>query len=326
MKNQIISKKGKTLIQLIVAIGLLIFNVTPQVFGQEKIEAQVEKKVIEIKLTGGTKLRGELISDNEDHFIIGIEGDNKATILKSKIKSFRIFVAGKNGRQRSPGSGISIISPSGYGLKKGEGSYQNLMFVANHFNYGITDYFSMGIGFESFSLLAEAQLPYFVVTPKFSIPLKKGKWNVGIGAFIGGDPTRENSVGLSAVYGSLTYGSREKHLTISVGVEFTQENSPPNPIAIISGIRRVHNKWSLLTDNWLTTEGNSPLIFNSLGFRYIGNRTAFDFSLVGVTFENNAYFSSDRNSGEYRFVIGPMVGFTVALGKSWRRPRTSKAK
>jgi len=124
-------------------------------------------------------------------------------------------------------------APNAYGLKKGEGYYQNIYVFWNQVSYGITDYITIGGGIIP-TFLFGAATPVFL-TPKVSIPVVKDKFNIGGGMLLGtvlGDVSDDISFGIA--YGLSTFGSRDSNISISLGYGYAGGDWANSPLTFLS--------------------------------------------------------------------------------------------
>lgn len=142
---------------------------------------------------------------------------------KNKIKKGKFW--GDN-----PQASRYFFAPNGYGLKKGEGYYQNVMLFLNQVSYGFTDNFTLGIGLvPTFLVSSDATVPVWL-TPKFSIPVVKDKFNLGVG-MLAGAVLGDGGGSFGIAYGSATVGSRNTNLSVGLGygmVEGEWSDAPVN--------------------------------------------------------------------------------------------------
>ncbi len=104
----------------------------------------------------------------------------------------------------SPSNTRYFWSPNGYGLRKGEGYYQNNWILLNQATYGFSDHFSIGAGIVPTFLFGDSGLPFWI-TPKISVPIQKDQLNLGAGLLyinaIGSDSDIGGGAGIT--YGGL---------------------------------------------------------------------------------------------------------------------------
>lgn len=189
---------------------------------------------------------------------------------------------------------------SGYGLKKGEGYYQNTWIMFNQVSYGITRHFTLGAGVVPLFLFAGAPTPMWI-TPKVSVPLVKDKLNLSGGMILGYMLGEDFGFGLG--YGALTVGSRENNLTLGAGWAYADAQWAEAPTLTLSGMVRVGKKAYLVTENYYIGTGDSSIGILSAGGRSVQRRLAIDYGLV---------FPIGADIGS--FVAIPWLGIAVPFG------------
>jgi len=175
-----------------------------------------------------------------------------------------------------------FFGPNVYGLRKGEGYYQNTWILLNQVNYGITDHLQIGGGVLPLFLFAGSPTPV-ILTPKVSFPVVKDKFNLGAGLLFAHVLGDGSSFGIA--YGASTFGNREKNLTLGAGWGFSAYDSDwdwsDRITLMLSGMTRVGKKTYLITENYYLSvgEGESMGII-MLGGRSVQKRLAVDYGLV----------------------------------------------
>ncbi|MEQ8702780.1 MAG: hypothetical protein RIC19_02615 [Phaeodactylibacter sp.] len=206
----------------------------------------------------------------------------------------------------NPQSTRYLWSPNGFGLKPGEGYYQNILILFNQVSVGVTDHFSMSLGTVPLFLFAGAPTPVWIV-PKFSIPVKKDKFNIGGGALIGtvlGDTGTDNN-GFGIAFGVGTIGNRDRNLTLGLGYGYAGQGWANAPTITISGMYRIGEKGYLITENVIVgTATNSPIGFLSFGGRTVWPKVALDYG---------GYIPA--NTGDGNLFVIPWLGLSVLFGQ-----------
>ena len=178
----------------------------------------------------------------------------------------------------NPNATRYFFAPSAINLEKGSGYYQNVYVLLNMFNYGVTDWLSIGGGFEfitTFSSLTTSDMkPIAFITPKVGFPVGE-KVHLG-GGFFGGFFAEETA---GIIYGLGTYGSTDKNLSLGLGWGFVGGEFQENPFITISGMLRTGRKFSLVTENWfIPTEDYYAVI--SYGGRFFGPKMSIDIGFL----------------------------------------------
>lgn len=283
-------------------IVILIFT-TRLAFGQTQPDST---KLFRVETVDGNEYLGLMISEDSLNIILDTKTLGKVNIPKTSIKKSTNVVPSsvKGGKLwfENTQSGRYFWAPDGYGLKKGEGYYQNIWVLWNQASYGVTNYFSIGAGIIPLFFFGGSPTPVFI-TPKFSIPVVKDKINMGVGA-IAGTLLGEENTGFSLIYGLSTFGDRNANVTLGLGYGYAGGDWASRPVITLSGMGRVGAKTYLLTENYYFGSDEESVVLLSAGGRSIIKKAAIDYGLFLPV------------SGEMDvFIAIPWLGFTVPFGK-----------
>ncbi|MEL7119200.1 MAG: hypothetical protein AAFO07_07165 [Bacteroidota bacterium] len=194
-----------------------------------------------------------------------------------------------------------FLSSSGYGLRKGEGYYQNVWVFFNQFSFGITDQVSVGVGLIPLFLFDGANTPIWI-TPKVSIPVNE-KFNVSIGALMGGIIGVDTDGPFGVAYGSGTFGTRDKNATLGLGYGFAGGEWASVPTITFSAMLRTGKKGYFITDNFLIDSGDEVLFVLSAGGRSVGKTISLDYGgFIPISSTDGAF-------------IIPWLGISVPIGR-----------
>ena len=218
---------------------------------------------------------------------------SKEDIKAAQIKEGKLWFP-------NPKSTRYFWSPNGYGLKKGEGYYQNIWVLWNQFAYGVSDNFSIGGGMIPLFLFGGAPTPVFG-TLKLSIPLEQEKLNLGIGGIFG-TVLGESDFGVGIVYGISTFGTPDNNVTFGLGYGYAGGEWANRPLVNINGMFRIGSRGYLITENYYINDGYDGIVMLSVGGRWIIKKAALDFGLAMPV----------GDIGE--FIAIPLLGFTVPFG------------
>lgn len=190
--------------------------------------------------------------------------------------------------------------PNGYGLKKGEGYYQNVWVLYNQASFGLSDNFSLGVGLVPLFFFGGTASPMFI-TPKFSFPVVENKVNAGVG-LLGGALIGEDATFFGIAYGTTTFGNRNKNLNLGFGWAFADGEWAERPTFSVAGMVRLSEKFYLLSENYFINIGpNDNLLVLSFGGRVLNQRWGLDFGLVAPTGLADI------------FLLIPWLGFTIPI-------------
>jgi len=170
------------------------------------------------------------------------------------------------------------------------------------FNYGVTDYLSIGGGFDVITPFADGTGPMFLLTPKLGTQLTEKIYASG-GLLYLNMLAMSGFGGVGILYGVGTYGSRENNITAGLGWGFIEGDFDSRPIITVSGMMRATRRIGLVTENWfIPTDGYYGFI--SYGLRFMGEKITVDFAFI-----NNSDILE-------RILIGiPYIDFVVKFGK-----------
>ena len=257
-----------------------------------------------IVLKDGTSLTANILMQDQKTMIVSTQSLPRLELAQDQIVSVKKIqsVNIKSGEYRFPNPNETryLFAPSAINLKKGDGYYQNTYLLLQSFNYGITDNFSIGGGFEFLTTLGVIGDTYFnpicFLTPKLGFQVQE-KLYLGVGMLIGNIPGM--TYPLIMGYGLATYGDTEDNMTLGVGMGTSEFTTPKSPVFTLSGMTRISKRMSLITENWILPLDIYQPIF-SYGIRFSGEQMSADFALI-----NNAELSEG-------FILGiPYVDFVV---------------
>lgn len=257
-----------------------------------------------VEIKDGNEFVGIMALEDSVNVVLETALVGKVTIPRTSIKSITWLKPSsmKGGKlwAGNPQSTRYFWSPNGYGLKKGEGYYQNIWVLWNQASVGVTDYFSIGAGIIPLFFFGGAPTPIWIV-PKFSIPVVKDKFNVGVGAIAG--TVLGDGSGFGIVYGMGTIGDRNNNLTLGLGYGFANGDWASKPMITLSGMVRAGPRGYLLTENYYISTVDATLVLISVGGRTITKKAGIDYGLFFPV-------SSDIGS----FVAIPWLGITIPFG------------
>ncbi|WP_242922780.1 hypothetical protein [Pontibacter liquoris] len=258
-----------------------------------------------VETNDGSLIQGILLGQDELNIRLRTESAGDITIPKSRVKRLqeldeRNF---KNGVYwfENPNATRYLFGPSAFSLRKGEMYYQNTYLTVNSFNYGITDNFTLGGGFELISTVTGT--PVFFLTPKYTFPVSE-KLRAGAGIlYLNAANIEEEFSGLGVGYGIVTYGSTDNNATLGLGYGYVDGSFSSKPIITFSGMRRVGRKVGLVTENWLAPTDGYYGIY-SYGLRFMGEKLTVDLAFI-----NNPDIAQEI------FIGVPYVDFVIKFGR-----------
>ena len=258
-----------------------------------------------IQTTDGNTYRGQILSQDSVSIQFNLERFGAHRFLKTEIKKLQAIekekMVGDEYWMDNPQATRYFFSPNAYGLKKGEGYYQNVWVMVNSFAVGVTNYFSIGGGVVPLFLFAGSPTPVWI-TPKISIPVAKEKFNLGGGALIG-TVLGEEETGFGILYGISTMGSKDKNVSLGLGYGYAGGSWLRVPMINLNTMIRFGRRGYFISENYfIQTEETTALIF-TLGGRHIIQNAGLDYGLV-------IPFISEMDT----FIAFPWLGITIPFG------------
>jgi hypothetical protein len=260
---------------------------------------------MQVRTADGNSYIGKIIG--EDAEIIRLQTDKlgELTLRKIDIASIEPVKISKmkDGVYwfENPQSTRYLWSPNGYGLKRGEGYYQNIWVLFNQFSVGVSDNVSLGGGLVPLFLFAAGVTPVWF-NLKASIPVQEEKFNIGLGGLFGAILGEANA-GFGIVYGLTTFGSRDKNLSFGLGYGYAGGDWADSPTITISALIRTGQRGYFVTENYYIGTAQNNLVLITLGGRRIINRSGLDYGLI---------IPVAKDLGA--FVAIPWLGLTVPFG------------
>ncbi len=283
-------------------LTLALFLMVIVGFAQNKPET----KAYLIETKDGNSYTGQIVTSDSVKVIFNAGKLGEITLQQSDIKKMEPLNAkqlkGNKYWFDNPQSTRYFFSPNGYGLKKGEGYYQNIWVLMNSFAVGINDYISVGGGLVPLFLFGGAPTPVWI-TAKVSVPVTKDKFNVGAG-ILAATALGESSGGIGIFYGIATLGSRDKNVSLGIGYGFSGGSVSNTPILNLNGMLRVGARSYLLSENYFFTDGSSGAGIIMIGGRQIIKNAGLDYGLMMPV-----------GTGVGSFVAAPWLGITIPFGK-----------
>lgn len=203
---------------LVFCFTMLASSVVAQVIEDQD---SAEQRLVLVELFSGQEFIGVIIEQDINQLTLKLETGEEFTIPMDQVESMRFI---RKDKPRTSNTEVFyhnlqatryFFGPNGFGLKQGEGYYQNTWIFVNQASVGVTDYFTLGAGVVPLFLFAGTPSPIWI-TPKFSIPVKQDLLNVGVGGLFG-TVVGEEGTSFGIAYAAFTLGNRDHNLNLSVG-------------------------------------------------------------------------------------------------------------
>lgn len=289
---------------LLLALHFVAVFIAPQILYSQEIPQDTAKLFV-VKMNDDNEFVGSIVSQNAEVVVLKTASLGEITIQKKNIRSITPLekgqvVAGQYWFE-NPHTTRYFFGANAYNLRQGEGYYQNTWIFLNQVSYGVTNNITIGAGIVPLFIFAGTSTPVWI-TPKVAFPIVKDKVNVGAGAFLGTVLGEEES-GFGLVYGSTTFGPRDRNISVGLGYGFVDGEWGDAPAISVSGMVRTGKKFAFMMENYFVDSGDENVAVSLIGGRFIGKRIAVDAALVLPISE----FDED-------FVAVPWLGINVPFG------------
>lgn len=229
-----------------------------------------------VKMNNGDEFTGQILSQNENFLVLKTE-NGEMSLIRSNIKSMESYIYSGKFSFPNPHDTRYFFGPSGIAIDKGKGYYQNVYVTFNFINYGISDYFSIGGGFEFISTISG--YPIWFLTPKFGFDLSE-KSHLGAG-FIMMGLAGEGTATLG--YGVFTSGGSETNFSIGAGYGLLDGELSKYPAIMFAGTTRTSKTIALLTENYIITDQSGHTVYLGVhGIRIMTKKSSFDIGLLFI--------------------------------------------
>lgn len=249
--------------------------------------------------TDGNQFVGKLRSESLSAIVLHTDLLGDLTIQRSAIRRMDTLSNPKivNGRRWFDNRHAPryFVGPSAYGLRKGEGVFENSELFFNQVSYGFSDHFSLGVGFAPFFIFWDGPFPIWL-TPKVTIPLRKDQLNLAIGGFFGRsyndyiDGFGSGTDNFAAAYSVLTYGSRDANITVGLGFPASNNNWYEKPMFYLAGSVRLANNIALLGESYFYRTDYERMQLFGLGVRFMGRAIALDAGVAAMNYEYDGLY------------------------------------
>ena len=252
------------------------------------------KKVV--LLTNGNEYTGTIISDDGREMLFETETVGKIYIKKTDIKSITNFkeddfvILNDTKVKSNPFSTRYSFTTNALPIKKRE-NYYMINLWGPEFHLAVADNFNVGI------MTSWIGSP-FALTAKYSFHTKNPKLNFSIGEIAGNGGYIDPQSLISLSFGNVTYGDRDKNLTLGVGYGYFDFNQSEE----IPGIYITSN--SIPTRGKPGTKGVLGSVAASIR---INERNSFVFdSMFGLLNTNGTTSTNQYNpAGNWTTTVSP---------------------
>lgn len=235
---------------------------------------------------------GYVQSDTNDTVILNTYSGDEINLAKSDIlMTYNYNGRVKNGKlqRRDPNSSFYLFSPSAFSINNGNLYCRDFCLFYPSLNYGIANIVSLQVGAFWYPGMDYDKLPYIGSIKLTTFESKIV--SIAVGASYVYLPLIEDRelISLGYAYGTVTFGNRYNHGSLSVGWGYVQEDQKlhqlERPIVVAAANIRIFNSVSFMTENWIILDKDIEDSLLSASLRFFGRQIAID---VGAIFSTRS--------------------------------------
>lgn len=255
--------------------------------------------------------KGKMLSENEHQIVLRTIRYGDVTINRSNISSIETYQEKKKSKrselEENALDSRYFLMPTAHGKREVDVLYQNIWVLFNQLDFHFTNWLSMRVGgvYVPYSvdlqeILTDGRIPFWVM-PKLSVPLWDDMISIGAGGLIGTVVNDDKTFG--AYWGMCTLGDWTSNITFGVGTGFINDDHPKSAVFILSGMHRIFENGTIITENYLTNGENGLGAIMSFGYRFFPSFGDVDGGIdLGVVLPVNL---------DVGFKFAPLVSVTI---------------
>jgi hypothetical protein len=232
-----------------------------------------------LKTREGTTLVGRVLEERGDTIVFETSG-GIFTIARPAIAELREVRTSRRGEYWPANASATrlFFAPTGRMLAKGDGYFSNHQLFFLGAAGGVADRFTLGGGLSVLPLEDFAD-NFFFLTPKLGV-VQSENLNIAVGALLGAVGMGEGDGGTGGIgYAVATFGGPDASFTLGGGTGFGNHVAS-TPIFMLGGEARVSRRIALVTENYLTSGAEEPIV--SYGLRFMGEKIAVDLAFINL--------------------------------------------
>jgi hypothetical protein len=254
------------------------FGQANQAYAQTKSDSSQTHLIIK---NDGSRYVGIILSQDAREVILKTKDLGEIAIPKHEIKEIRAVSDDEvtaDGKMKDSGAFATryYLTTNARAVSKGD-NYIIWNLYGPDIQFGVTDDFGVGLMTSWFG-------SPIIGTAKYSV-LKSEKVGVAVGTLLGTGSWASPEYGLAVPFGSFTYGSIDKNVSLSLGygAVFGPGSSGGSPLFSLAGMNRINDRVSLVFDSFVVTEDNevAALIIPAIRLHSSPDK-AFQIGFAGV--------------------------------------------
>lgn len=247
---------------------------------QKKSNRTPIKRPYVILLRDGTRLRGEIVSQDSIEAVIRTRDLGEIRIKPDQIVQMeQVGAVAASDTFPNLFTQTMRLVPTAFSAERGRVYYRNYFLYINQFELGVNDNWSIGatVGLSAVVLFGS-------LNTKLSFPVSQrvrlgiNAQYIGLRLFPGLGGIFSDDASLGYVQGMVTIGDRQNNATYGLGSSISNGNLARTLVGSFSLVRKVNPKLSFITENFVLF-GNRSTNFSAMvsgGIRFDRRRHAFD--------------------------------------------------
>jgi hypothetical protein len=244
-------------------------------------QADNDTKTYLVIKNDGSRYVGQIVSQDSREVLLLTKELGEIVIPKHEIKEIRELGSDEVSEDGTlkPSSAFATryyITTNAQAVSKGD-NYIIWNLYGPDIQFGVSDNFGVGLMTTWFGSPIVGSAKYSLVQNK--------KIGVAVGTLLGTGSWASPDYGIAVPFGSFTYGSIEKNVSLSLGygAVFGPGTSGGSPLFSLAGMNRVNDRVSLIFDSFVVTEDNqvAALIIPAIRL-HSGPAKAFQIGFSGV--------------------------------------------
>jgi hypothetical protein len=239
-------------------------------------------RLVTVSLRDGSTLVGVILEETDAELALRTRLGLELRVPRSAVVSMRPVTEpeAREADRQDPSRTRLLFAPTGRPLDPGEGYLSDHYVVFPGATAGLTRHFSLGGGVSMVPALGIRD-QVFYVSPRLAWNLPKQS-AVATGVLY----TYASGYQAAVAFGVGTIGPPQGSLTLGVGlVAFKDDDGGPwelrrSPLLLVGGSKRLSDRLSLISENWLVLGEDLSSQPFGLGLRFSGGRLSVDVGMI----------------------------------------------
>jgi hypothetical protein len=248
--------------------------------------AAAHDSTVSVRLRDGSIFNGRIVSQTMDSLRIVTSGAT-VTLARSAVLEIKLLrsseLHGGTYWAPDPHDTRLFFGPTGRTLSRGSGYFSDQYLLLVNGAWGVTDRITIGAGMSLVPVGDFFHNNVYYLMPKVAL-VRGDSFNLAAGAivFVSGLSNVSGGVG----YVAATSGGADASFTYGLGFAYVSGNVPGDLTVMLGGNKRIARRVSLMSENYVFTNGGYWYWLPIYGVRFIGDKLSTDLGFVNYTGRN----------------------------------------